>query len=396
MLHYTSPRSSIRGTISVGGIIALVALVGLIVFGLFAVKMRSVEGNEVGIISTWDGLEATPKPTGTYFLIPGWSKSLITQNIGVNTFVMNDKDDKEEVAEGRKTDAYLVQSKDQQDMRISLRVQWRRRPDKVVDLYKYAPDHIEELILRPVLQSVVKNQATMLTALDAYSGDGLVKLQDDILKSLRTNEELSRYLSIDGFVIEHIGLNKDYTDQIVARQVAVQERLKNIEQTKASEAKADKAKADAQADYEKTLVEARRDKEKDILAQEATSQKAIIAAAANAKNTVVTQEAASQQVVLAAKAEAERNVAISEAQKQAELNRAVAIEAVGKSTAEANRLLLSSYSVPGSDLYTRIQVASSLSASFQNVKGYLPQGVTYNTVAQDFDKGVSLLVGGQK
>lgn len=31
--------------------------------------------------------------------------------------------------------------------------------------------------------------------------------------------------------------------------------------------------------------------------------------------------------------------------------------------------------------------------SFAGVKGYLPQNVTYNTVAENFDKGVSLLVG---
>ena len=101
-------------------------------------------------------------------------------------------------------------------------------------------------------------------------------------------------------------------------------------------------------------------------------------------------------VVINAKAEAERNIAISEAQKQAEINRAVGIEAVGRAEAEAKKSMLTSYSVPGSDLYTRIQVASSLSASFANVKGYLPQNVTYNTVAENFDKGVSLLVGQSK
>lgn len=386
------PYRDCRG-ISTVGFIAIAAIIALLIGSVLIVKVRSVESNEVGIVQTWSGIEPQTRNTGTYFLFPGWSQQLFTYDVGVQTYVMNDKDDKQEVAEGRKTDAYVVQSKDQQDMRISLRVQWRRLPDKIIALHQYAPTNVEERILRPVLQSVVKNQATLLTALEAYSGEGLVKLQADILKTLRADGELSKFIFIDGFVIEHIGLNKEYTDQIVARQVAVQEKLKADEQTKASLAKAEKAKADAQADYEKTLVESRRDKEKAILAQQAVSEKAIIEAAANAKNIIVTQNAESEKIVIAAKAEAARNVAISEAQKAADINRAVGIEAIGKANADANKSLLASYSVPGSDLFTRIQVAKSLSESFSGVKGYLPQNVTYNTVAENFNKGVSLLVG---
>ncbi len=378
---------------STSGFIAIAVAVALLIVSILVVKVRSVDGNEVGVVQTWGGIDPVVRRNGTYFLFPGWSQQMYTYDIGVQTYVMNDKNNKEEVAEGRQSDAYVVQSKDQQDMKISLRVQWRRLPDKIIELHQYAPTQVEERILRPVLQSVVKNHATQLTALDAYSGLGLVTLQSDILKALRADEELRKYVAIDGFVIEHIGLNKEYTDQIVARQVAVQEKLKADEQTKASLAKAEKAKADAQADYEKTLVEARRDKEKEILAQQAVSEKAIIAANANAKNTVTTQQAEAEKIVIAAKAEAARNVAISEAQKQADINRAVGIEAVGKATADANKSLLASYAVPGSDLYTRIQVAKSLSDGFAGVKGYLPQNVTYNTVAENFNKGVSLLVG---
>ncbi len=378
---------------STSGFIAIAVAVALLIVSILVVKVRSVDGNEVGVVQTWGGIDPVVRRNGTYFLFPGWSQQMYTYDIGVQTYVMNDKNNKEEVAEGRQSDAYVVQSKDQQDMKISLRVQWRRLPDKIIELHQYAPSQVEERILRPVLQSVVKNHATQLTALDAYSGLGLVTLQSDILKALRADEELRKYVAIDGFVIEHIGLNKEYTDQIVARQVAVQEKLKADEQTKASLAKAEKAKADAQADYEKTLVEARRDKEKEILAQQAVSEKAIIAANANAKNLVTTQQAEAEKIVIAAKAEASRNISISEAQKQADINRAVGIEAVGKANADANKSLLASYAVPGSDLYTKIQVAKSLSDGFAGVKGYLPQNVTYNTVAENFNKGVSLLVG---
>src|SRR5690606_13739385 len=145
-------------------------------------------------------------------------------------------------------------------------------PNRVVDLHKTARNNVEERILRPVILNVVKNNATLRTALEAYSGAGLVKLQQDILTGLQQSEQLKQYLLIENVVLEHIGLDPKYTAEIVARQVAVQERLKNIEQTKAAESAADRAKALAQADYEKTLVEARRDKERGILDAEKTSQ----------------------------------------------------------------------------------------------------------------------------
>lgn len=397
------PRSN-RGSLTVGGLIAIVVLVATVIFAFAFVKVRTVEANEEAVVQTWSGIEPVTRTQGTYFLVPGWSHSLYAYDMGIHVYVMNDKDGREEVGEGRKGDAYVVQSKDQQDMRISLRVQWQRRSNaSLIALHRKAPTGVEEKLLRPAVQNVVKNEATLRTALDAYSGEGLVKLQGDILKGLQAHGELNEYVEVKGFVIEHIGLNPEYTKEIVARQVAIQERLKNVEQTRAAESAAEKAKALAQADYEKVLVEARRDKEKAILEQQAVSEKAIIAAKATAENTVVTQKAESEKVVIAAKADAERvtvqakaeaarNIAISDAQKLAEQNRAVGIKAVGEATADANKLLLSSYAVPGSDLYTRIQVAGSLATSFAGVKGYLPQGVTYNTVASSFDQAVSLLV----
>lgn len=376
---------SIRG-LTVAGLLAIVALVGVVLATLFLVRVYTVDGNEAGVVEDWNGVRPDSIGPGTYFYTftpSAGNKSVYTYDMGVQVYVMNDKDNQEEIAEGRKADAYVVQSADQQDMRISLRVQWRRLPNKVVDLHKAARNNVEERILRPILLNVVKNNATLHTALDIYSGPGLVKLQSDILVGLQASPELKQYVSIESLVIEHIGLNKEYTDQIVARQVAVQERLKNMEQTKAAEAAADKAKALAQADYEKTLVEARRDKEKGILEAEKTAQQQVLAAEAGAK-----------QVTLTAEAEKNRNVLISQGEREAAVNRAEAILAEGKARAESQKLALSAYAVPGADAFVKIEVSKSLATAFSNVKGYLPANVNYSTVGRDFNGAVNALVGG--
>lgn len=219
----TSVNRNNRG-LTVGGLIAIVAAVGLLFTLLFAVRVRTVEGNELAVVENWQGVKSEPIGPGTHFFLfnpSAGNVSVYPYDMGVQVYVMNDKDNKEEIAEGRRADAYVVQSADQQDMRISLRIQWRRLPDKVVDLHKAARDNVEERVLRPVLLNVVKNNATLRTALDAYSGAGLVKLQNDILAGLQSSQELKQFVHVESFVIEHIGLDPKYTGEIVARQVAV-------------------------------------------------------------------------------------------------------------------------------------------------------------------------------
>lgn len=361
-------------------------VIACLIIGLFLVRVRTVDGNEYGVAEDWNGVRPEPISPGTHFFI--WNPSsggvsVYNYDMGVQVYVMNNKDGGEEYGEGRKSDAYVVQSRDQQDMSISLRIQWRRLPSNIVELHKYARDQVEERVIRPALLNIVKNRATIRTALDAYSGTGLVELQEEILQSLKNDPELSKFIIVDGFVIEHIGLDKKYTEEIVARQVAVQAKLRADEETKAAYAKAEQAKATAQADYEKILVEARRDKEKGILEAEKVAQQQVLSA-----------EAAAKQVSLQAEAEKNRNVLIAEGEKEAAINRAQAIEALGRAEAEAKKLALSAYAVPGADAFVKIEVAKSMSDAFKNIAGYLPEGMTVNLLADQYNKGVNLLVNG--
>lgn len=388
--------SSNRG-LSVGGLIPIVALMGVLLTSVFLIKIRTVAGNEIGVLETWsDGVDATPLQPKTYVFMPGFNKAVYTYPTSGRVFVMNDKtNNAEPFAEGRRSDPLLVNSLDNQQVKFHIIVTWRVDPAHVVALHKNYRDNIEERLIRPEVVRAVSIRATIQNAIDLYSGAKLNDLRREVEAELiAVNGRMaSNGVLVSSFVIEKPDFtNVEYVKAIEARQLAIATESQAREQTKANLALAESAKAAALKVQFETIVAAETSAKQNVIAQQANSDKATIATKADAINTITQQEAAARVVVINAKAEADRQVAISEATKQAELNRAVGIEAVGRAEAEAKRLLLSSYAVPGSDLYTRIQVAASLATSFAGVKGYLPQGVTYNTVSRDFDQGVSLLV----
>ena len=169
-------------------VVAGLVLIALVVASVFIVDISTVEGNELGVKETWDGgVIAESLQPKTYVLFPGFTQKVFKYDMSSQVFVMNDQAN-DTYGEGRRRDSYLVQSSEGQDMRISLNIRWRRDPDFVVDMHKTVRGNVEEKILRPELMRVVKDQATTRTALNAYSGEGLVKLQSDISSALMSHE----------------------------------------------------------------------------------------------------------------------------------------------------------------------------------------------------------------
>ena len=380
----TPSTSSMKQIVTL--VIAGVIIVALIIASLFIVDITTVEGNQLGVKETWEGgVEPDALQPKTYVLFPGFTQKVFKYDMSSQVFVMNDAA-ASTYGEGRNRDSYLVQSSEGQDMRISLNVRWRRDPAHVIDQHKTVRDNVEEKILRPEIMRIVKDRATTRTALDAYSGEGLVKLQSDISSALMSPDAdlRKRGVIVENFVIEHIGLDPAYVEQIKARQVAVQERLRAIEETRAAEARAERAKAEAQAAYEKALVDAKRDKEVGVLEAEKQAEQSVLAATASAK-----------QVELAATADKNRNVLAATGEQEAALLRAQAIEALGKAEAEATRLKLGAYSAEGSEAFVRIEVAKSMSDAFKNIDGYLPQDMTINLLSDSFLQAVQSVVGGK-
>lgn len=360
-----------KGTFIAVGVGLLVFLIAFfLVFDITVIK-----GNEIGVKETWSGgVVDTPLRPRTYFVMP-WER-IQKYPTSVRVFVMNDKEETDAV-EGRDVDSYLVQAADSQDMHLSLQVQWRIDPAHVIDIHTtVGPDMIEEKILRPTLLRVVKDAATRMEAIEAYAGEGLVKLQQSIEDELNREEgELRRRgVIVDSFVIEHIRLDDEFVGEIKARQVATQRQLRAVEEEKAAQAEALKAKAEAQADLNRRVVEAERDKQVAVL--EAEQKK--------------------ESTVLAAEAEKEKEVLAAEAEKEASELRAQAILAIGQAEAEAEKLKFSAYSADGAERFVQIEVARHTAEAFKNIKGYLPESMQIFTLGESFNKAIENVVAPKK
>jgi len=381
MVNNLSNNKSVWALSGVGVLVIILLILTLILF-----KFETVHGNQIGVLETWtEGIVASPYPSRTYFLFPGFSQTMYTYPLSIQVFVMNDKTDGQgEFAEGREQDSYLVQSAEGQDMHISLNVQWRIDPLKVIEIHKTVRENITERMLRPVVMRVVKDRATSRTAIEAYSGKGLVELQRDIFKDLidENGELRQRGIIVENFVIEGIRLDPKYIGEITERQVATQRKLKADEQTKAAQAEALRAEAEAQADLKKRVVEAERDKQVGILNAEK-----------EARQKILSSEAAKQQVVLAAEGNQQKLVLEATGTRDAKLLEAQGILAVGQAEAEAQKLRLSAYAVSGAEAFIKVEIAKAFAHAHQNVKGYLPTDMNIFTLGENFLSAIDKVVG---
>ena len=379
-------------------LVALAAILLIGILGFFIVfKFETVQPHELAVVETWDGLKPEPVGPGTY-MVKRFFVDYKPKSMGGQLFTMNDLSTKEEpVGEGRRFDKLEVKSKDNQEVLFSLSLAWHRDPAELVHQHKLYPKDIEELLIRPQLVSAFVTKATTLDALVMYSGPEFNDLRQSVEKALQAKDGA---LQQAGVVVDLLTLekptipNKAYVDAIEGRQLAVIQKSQAEAQQSANTALAAAAQAKAQIALNETVVNAQAAKEKALLEQQAISEKAIIAANADAKNAVTTQTAESASAVIKANAAATAALATSEAAKQVGLNEAIVILAKGKSEAEAKKLALQAFDVKGADGFVKVEVAKSFGVAFSNVKGYLPSDAKYNIMAENFTKGVSLLVGG--
>jgi regulator of protease activity HflC (stomatin/prohibitin superfamily) len=375
------------------GLVASAGVALALVIGSVALfDMETIKGNEIGVRETFSGgIDENVLGPKTYFR-NRLTSQIYHYSVSSMVFTMNDVPNTIEKGHGRGVDAYLVQSSDQQDMHISLNVRWKIDPTQAVALHKTFHAHIgnseeevlEERLIRPTVMLIVKNHATKMKAMEAYSGEGLVRLQTEIETDLAAKDgELRKQgVIVENFVIEKIALDPNYTAEIKARQIAQQKKLRADEETKAAEADALKAKAVAQANLNTAVVEAQRDKEVGVMKAKQLAEVAVTAATAAKEQTILEAEANAKKVTLAANAEKEA----AEAQ-------ASAIAALGKANAEAQRLKFSAYSAVGADNFVRIEVAKSLSQAFGGIKGYLPSDMKINLLTENYNKSLSSLMG---
>ena len=383
--------------------LGIIGIIGLVVL-FTTVKFTTVKGNEYGVLETWSsGVVDQVYPPKTHILFPGFMKKMYIYDGASQVFVMNDKSENSgEKGVGREKDSYLVQSQEGQDMKISLNLRWRLDPTRLVVIHKTVRTDVEEKIIRPVVMRVVKDKATKMKAIDAYSGEGLVRLQQEIQDALsgkdekETDELAERGVIVENFVIEHIELDPNYIAEIKKKQIATQQQLRAVEEEKAATAEALVAKAKAQADLNTKVVGAERDAKIMVIEAQAQNEKVIIAAKAAAEQVTINAKAAAEQVRVAAEAEKEKLALQGEGMKLQKVAEAEGVLAMGKAEAEAKRVLFNAWNTPGTENYVTVQVSEGVQGAFQNVQGYIPENMKINVLAQSFVDSLKSVVGWQQ
>lgn len=405
ILEYSGTEQEINRLVwRIRGIILTLVV---IVLAFMSFGIRKVSGNELAVRETvFGGVSQTVQTPRTYF-VNKWAETYYVYNMGVTSFVMNDRQEAEgETASGRDMDSYEVPSSDNQLMKISMAIRWKLDPTMLLNIHQKLKAakpsdqerFVEETLIRPATMSIVKNRATVVKAIEAYSGAGLVQLQSQIAEDLMSpNGSLAANgVIVDSSVIEEIRLDPEYINTINARQLQAQKELLEKAKTDATLAAAKTMEAEAQGELLRQVVGAKRDSEVAIIRAKQEAEQTVIAAEASAKQKIAAAGAKAKEVEIAAQAEAAQIVTIAKSRQEAAISEALSITALGKAQAEAERLKFSAYEAKGADLWTQIEVSKSMSEAFRNIDGYLPQNMNLTLLSNDFTNAVRSFMSSQQ
>ena len=366
----SEPKGTLK--MKIGTIVGIVLAVAVLITTLFSVNVVTVRGDEVAVIETQGGIDENVRGPGTHFIIPGFFTQEFIYKTGQKVYVMNDV--REDDVEGLSSGSYEVSSKDNQPMHISMRLTYRLDPETIIKTHQNIRTSGEEPLLRQTLLRVVKDEATRRTAIEAYSGDSLVALQQAIETDLTDpNSDLRKNgFLVQEFVIENIRLEDKFTQEISGRQIATQRELRLKQEKLAAEQEAEVAKAKAQADYNTAVVMAERDAKKRVLAAEAQKE----------------------QTRLEAEAERLKRVEEATGQRDAEVLRAEGIRAVGEAEALALRAKYDAWAHPGASNFIRVEGFKSMANAFSGIRGFLPENMNIGVLANSWDAATNAVVNG--
>lgn len=259
--------------------VAGLGVVASLVFLFTMVGIKTVEGNERAVIQDWnDGVLEQLWTPGTEFYMPLTTTPYV-YHIGAARFIIGGEN-----GDMKAQTVTTGGSGQEQPATFHATLQYHLDETKLVKLHNHSRTNYEQTVIKPALIRIISDTATVLPVLEFYSGNGRMKLQQDIEQAIMNEPSLAELgIVVDTFVFDKIILDQEYVEKIRGRQLAFQDKLKNIEEAKAAEEAAKKEEALAQADKLKRIVAAEASAAEQVKAAEAQKQKRVLAAEAQAQ-----------------------------------------------------------------------------------------------------------------
>lgn len=242
------------------------------------VAIVTLQGYEVGVVQDWGGVKDQVMLPGTHFY-NNFFNDVYRYDIGTQKITFDDSTNQEaeyprillDIGEGGGQKAWIAMS-----------VNYHIAADKMVTLHKQGIGKtFESVVLKREIIDVVNEIARPRTALEIYSGTGFVKFKNDIESSLKENHVLKdRGLEIENTILYKVYLDPQYEQEIAGKQIAIQQKLRKVEETIAAQEEAKRIFAMSQAEVEKARQTAEAAKITEVTNAEAQARKVILAAEA--------------------------------------------------------------------------------------------------------------------
>lgn len=198
-------------------LLGYVLLFGFICFALMGVMVIVPAGERAAVFNCFSGVEKHTLSEGTHLLIP-MIETPVKYEVRTQTYTMSSVSDE---GDRRGDDALTALSADGQKVKIDVSVRYHLIPEDVWQLHdQIGPSYVEKII-RPEVQTVIRNVVSSYTVTRLYSSSRQ-EIQDQ-MKSQMEKGMQKYHIALDEVLVRNIGFSDAFANAIEQKQVALQE-----------------------------------------------------------------------------------------------------------------------------------------------------------------------------
>ncbi len=181
-------------------------------------------GYRAAIFNMFEGVEHHTMGEGTHAVFP-FVQSATQYDVRTQTYTMSGYHN-----EGDKQgdDAICCLSSDGQTVKLDVSVRYHLEPDKVWEVHQSIGQNYVDKIIRPEVQTVVRNMVAKYTVTELYSSNR-EKIQAMMSNDMRSS--LGKYhIILDELLVRNVAFSEAFSQAIEQKQVALQEaeRMKYV------------------------------------------------------------------------------------------------------------------------------------------------------------------------